>query len=161
MALGFGKVNPQDWENVKAGGRGDMVDPGDYFATLAEVRQLAPSQAKPLGAFLLTFKTTEENDERWQDKKLVSWMQYHPDPANSPKPEGYASMNDITMSNMAQLIEACNAAPVVDGDGNYDLVESIKKLPEMQPRLVVGVEHETFEGKERQNVGNFRPALGT
>jgi hypothetical protein len=163
MALGFGKVNPQDWDKVRTGSSADMVPAGDYFAVLKGIRHIEPKEGKPLGMYVLEFVTTEDNvDAALQGKQIEARINYCGDMTQAPadKIDGWGKMNDMSLTKMANVIEAAGAEPAADAEGNLDLVTTLGGLPQMQPKLLLEVIHETYLGRQQQDCGNFRPVSG-
>ncbi len=153
MALGFGKVSLQEWNDAKASLSGDKIDPGDYEVSLAEeVRVLPPDEKrKGQGVVLVRFTVTEGN-EKFVGKKLVRGFRFHPNPPS----DKITQMNDITVAELVRLCDACNVAPEPGPDGAIDVVENVKRLPLVQPKLLVSVSHNE---QGYQDVGSFKPIV--
>lgn len=162
MSLGFGQVAPQEWEKVKTGSSADIVDAGDYFLKLVEVRHIDPSKSqKGIGCYILAFEVTEENAEQFRGKQVESRISYHPDPSTAgEKADGYGKMNEMSETKLAQVIDASNVEPLMTDGGMIDMVGTLEKLPAMGPKLLGAVAHETYQGKQTQDIGGFRPVSG-
>jgi len=158
MSLGFGKVARSDWDKVRTGSSMDVVDPGDYFGVITDLREMDPSKSqKGIGAFIVVFKTTEDNAAAWQGKQLEGFFNYHPNPsAAGERADGYAKMNEMTLTKMAQLIEAANVVPDVDEGGNFDLVATLRKLPAASPKVLITVGRDD----RGQTLVGYRPIAG-
>lgn len=162
MSLGFGQIPPQEWEKVKSGSSADIVDAGDYFLKVVDVRHIDPSKSqKGLGAYIVVLEVTEENGEQFLGKKVEARIGYHPDPSTAgDKADGYTRMNEISETKLAQLIDAANTEPMMNDSGMIDSVKTLLKMPSMGPKILGAVMHETYQGKLQQDVGGFRPVSG-
>jgi len=162
MSLGFGQVAPQEWEKVKTGSSADIVDAGDYFLQLQEVRHIDPSKSqKGIGAYIMAFLVTDENAEQWRGKKVEARISYHPDPGSAgEKADGYAKMNEMSMTKLAQVIDSSNVEPIMTDAGMIDMVATLTAMPAMHPKMLGAVVHEVYQGKTQQDVGGFRPVSG-
>ena len=165
MSLGFGKVKVTDWEKVKSGSTQDDVPAGDYFALVNALRDIPPQAGASAGGksfvtLVVEFKTSEDNEASWQGKQLERRFSWHPNPAVAgEKADGYEKMNEMTLTDMAQLVEAANAAPIMDGD-QIDVVATVRSLVNTKPKVLCAVTHRTVDGKTYQEVGKFRPVSG-
>lgn len=158
MSLGFGKVDPSDWQKLATGGKQDMVPAGDYFATLDEVVHFEPKGEKGIGTYVLRFVTTTNNEDTYQEKTLECRCMYHPDPPNSINPDGYATMNNISLGKMAGAVSASGGEQVQDpSDGSIDVLASLQSLAGMGKELLGTVKKESYEGREQQSFESFRP----
>lgn len=161
MALGWGKVAPSDWNKLATGGRQDMVPAADYFASPHELAHFPPKESdeKGLGTYVIRHTTTDENpDEQYRGKVLETRCMYHPDPSNSGNPEGFATMNEISLGKMAAVVEACGGEQIVDpADGAVDVIASLNGVLGTGAVLLGTVSKEQYEGKEYQTFDSFRP----
>lgn len=158
MSMGFAKVPVGDWDKVKSGSREDSVADGDYFARLVRVAHFPPERSKKgIGAYNLEFVLTSENANgaQLEGKRVVCRCGYHPEPEKVPDKD-YSTMNSISVTNMAQLIEAAGATPELDQQGNFDIALTVEKLAKVEPTVLLNVSHRTESGKVYQDVGNFR-----
>ena len=161
--LGFGKCKPEDYEKIRSGSSEDLVEAGEYFVELTGLRHIEPRDGKPLGVFIVEMKTLETNAApEFRGKQLEGRLMYCPDIASAPKEkqEGWSKMNDMTLTDIAQINEAANAEPVVDESGMLDLVATLQKLPDIRPKLTVTVTRREYEGRQRQEISNYRPYMG-
>ena len=154
MGMFSGSVSPSDYKKLKTGMGGAKVDAGDYeVVATGEMRHFEPRDGK-LGAYIPKFQITPNNEnEEFHGDVLEARLQYDPSPATA----GRETMNNITLQNMAQLIEATGIEPVNGNDGNVDLIKSIQAVLASEPVLMVTVSHS--EDGKYQDVGNFRPAV--
>lgn len=161
MSLGFGRVAPGDWDKYKSGSSADTVPPGDYFGILKSVRLIDPAKNKKgLGTYIVAFELNGENAEEYHGKTVEHRSMFHPDPASSENPDGYAQMGEISNQNIVQLISASNVEPLVAPDGAFDVVGTLNQLPDTAPTVLLTVNHSMLDGKSYQDVGNFRPVVG-
>ncbi len=160
MSLGWGKVPIKDWNKLASGGRADPLDAGDYFSTPNELVHFTPEKNdKGLGTYIVRFETTQDNpDEEVRGKCLEMRCMYHPDPSNSGNPEGFATMNEISLGKMAAVVEACGGEQIVDpADGAVDVIASLNGVLGTGAVLLGTVSKEQYEGKEYQTFDSFRP----
>ena len=158
MSMGFAKVPVGDWDKVKSGSREDSVPDGDYFARFVRCVNFPPEKSKKgIGTYNLEFVLTEENANGGQlaGKRVVCRCSYHPDPERVTDKD-YATMNSISVTNMAQLIDAAGATPELDQQGNFDVALTVEKLAKVEPTVLLAVGHRSEGAKTYQEVGNFR-----
>lgn len=158
MALGWGKVTPQEWAAAKSAGFGsDDVPAGEYVVKITEYRHIDPAKnSKGIGTHIVVGHTTVEgNAPEWSGKKLEMTFSYHP----TSTAANYIQMGQIAMQNAIKLIEACNVEATTDSNGYLDVAATLKMLPTMEPVVVVSVSKEVKDGKPRQDVGNPRQVV--
>jgi hypothetical protein len=154
MSFGFGKVAPGDWEKVKQGSFGDTVEAGDYFARLVGLKDFEPAKSKhKMGTLQLTFELTDANESAWRGKKVIGRFNYYTEEVEG---KNCAKVNEISVQNLAQLIEAANASPELDGNGQFDVKLTVEKLAKVEPTVLIAVTHSSQGGKSYQDVGSFR-----
>ena len=155
MSLQWGRVTPDQWEKVKAGGGQDRVTPGDYFAQPSEIRHIDPSKNdKGLGTYIVAFTLTEDNADDVKGKVVEFRCMYHPGPDT---PDNLAKMNEISLQGLGSLVVACNMEPLTDPDGHINIVRTVEGLVASQPKILGTIEHRTHEGSLYQDFGTFRP----
>lgn len=155
MALGFGLVAPQDWDDVLKGGRGgDEVDPGQYLGKFNAFRHVEASEKmKGRGVFFGGFELVEGNDPKWVGKKVECSFNYHPNPPAA----NMEAMNSITLQRMAELATACQVEMVVDsGTGMFNLPATLTAAAVAGPVVKFTVSHRVENGKKYQDVGGFQ-----
>lgn len=155
MALGWGKVTPEQWQQAKDAGFGsDEVPDGDYAVEAAEFRHIDPSKSKNgLGTYILTtFVTAEGNDPAFVGKKLELAYKYDP----APKEKGREQMNAISLTAAVKTCEAAGVDPVMDVSGFQDVPGTLQMIAQVKARFVLAVSHRTHEGKTYVETGNPR-----
>jgi len=153
MSMFSTTVNHKDFKRMAAGGRGATVDGGDYeVIATGECKHYDPG-SNGIGSYNVALQITENNEnEDTHEDVLISRFQYDPSPADS----GREKMNEITLQNMAKLIEASGVEPTTGPDGSVDLAQAMQSILATEPKFMITVSHNE---KGYQDVGNFRPAV--
>lgn len=148
MSLGWARVPLEQWEKLREGQQGAIVQPGTYLVEAQSIRHLQP-QGDKFGVYFLGLKITEENNPEWAGKRIDMKFQYHPNPVS----ENYETMNRISQQLAQRTFDAAGVELISDGQ-NVDIPATFNSLVQAKARFLVDVSHREVDGKTYQDAGN-------